>query len=62
MLGVADSSVIPTFGSLDNLSAILAARSHELWPYYAAVSCRGRSAVATVQNLLQRTKVESTGD
>jgi membrane protein YqaA with SNARE-associated domain len=41
MLGVADSSVIPTFGSLDALTAILAARNHELWPYYAASSTAG---------------------
>ena len=41
MLGVADSSVIPTFGSLDALTAILAAKNHELWPYYAAASTAG---------------------
>jgi membrane protein YqaA with SNARE-associated domain len=41
ILGVADSSVIPTFGSLDILTAILAAKNHELWPYYAAASTTG---------------------
>ncbi len=41
ILGVADSSVIPTFGSLDALTAILAARNHELWPYYAGASTVG---------------------
>ncbi len=38
ILGVVDSSVIPTFGSLDALTAILAVKNHELWPYYAAAS------------------------
>jgi membrane protein YqaA with SNARE-associated domain len=41
ILGVADSSVIPTFGSLDALTAILAAKNHDLWPYYAAASTVG---------------------
>jgi membrane protein YqaA with SNARE-associated domain len=40
-LGVADSSVIPTFGSLDALTAIMAAKNHELWLYYAAASTAG---------------------
>ncbi len=41
MLGVADSSVIPTFGSLDALTAVLAVKNQELWPYYAAASTLG---------------------
>lgn len=41
ILGIIDSSLVPTFGSLDALTAILAARSHELWPYYAAASTVG---------------------
>lgn len=41
ILGVVDSSVIPTFGSLDILTAILATKTHELWPYYAAASTVG---------------------
>ena len=41
ILGIADSSVIPTFGSLDALTAILAVKNHELWPYYAAASTAG---------------------
>ena len=41
ILGIIDSSVVPTFGSLDALTAILAAKSHELWPYYAAASTLG---------------------
>jgi membrane protein YqaA with SNARE-associated domain len=41
ILGVVDSSVIPTFGSLDILTAILSVKNHELWPYYAAASTAG---------------------
>ena len=41
LLGIADSSVIPTFGSLDGLTAVMAAKNHELWPYYAAASAVG---------------------
>jgi hypothetical protein len=42
MLGVTDRSVIPAFGSLDALTAILAARNHALWPYYAVASTAAR--------------------
>jgi membrane protein YqaA with SNARE-associated domain len=41
ILGVVDSSVIPTFGSLDALTAILSVKNHELWPYYAVASTAG---------------------
>jgi membrane protein YqaA with SNARE-associated domain len=41
LLGIVDSSVIPTFGSLDALTAILAVKNYELWPYYAAASTAG---------------------
>jgi len=41
ILGVVDSSVIPTFGSLDVLTAILSVKNHDLWPYYAAASTAG---------------------
>ena len=41
ILGVADSSVIPTFGSLDVLTAILSVKNHDLWPYYAVASTLG---------------------
>jgi membrane protein YqaA with SNARE-associated domain len=41
ILGVVDSSVIPTFGSLDALTAILVVKNHDLWPYYAAASTAG---------------------
>ena len=48
ILGVVDSSVIPTFGSLDALTAILAVKNHELWPYYAAASTAGSSIGAYI--------------
>ena len=41
LLGIVDSSVIPTFGSLDLLTAILAVKNRDLWPYYAAASTAG---------------------
>lgn len=40
-LAILDSSIIPTFGSLDLLTAWLAARNPELWIYYAAMSTIG---------------------
>ena len=40
-LAVLDSSIIPTFGSLDLLTAWLAARNPDLWLYYAAMSTAG---------------------
>jgi membrane protein YqaA with SNARE-associated domain len=40
-LGILDSSVIPTFGSLDLLTAWLSARDADLWPYYAAMATVG---------------------
>lgn len=40
-LGILDSSVVPTFGSLDVLTAWLAATHADLWPYYAAMSTLG---------------------
>ena len=41
LLAIVDSSPIPTFGSLDILTAILAARQREPWYYYAAVATAG---------------------
>jgi membrane protein YqaA with SNARE-associated domain len=41
LLGIVDSSPIPTFGGLDILTAILAARQREPWYYYAAVATAG---------------------
>lgn len=40
-LAILDSSLIPTFGSLDVLTALLAARNPEFWPYYAAMATLG---------------------
>lgn len=40
-LAVLDSSIIPTFGSLDLLTAWLAAGSPDLWWYYALMSTAG---------------------
>ncbi|MBV8206617.1 MAG: VTT domain-containing protein [Acidobacteria bacterium] len=40
-LGILDGSPVPTFGSLDLLTAWLAARDPELWPYYAAMATLG---------------------
>jgi membrane protein YqaA with SNARE-associated domain len=41
LLAIVDSSPIPTFGGLDILTAILAARHREPWYYYAAVATAG---------------------
>ena len=40
-LGIVDSSLIPTFGSLDLFTAVLSARHKDLWYYYAAMSVLG---------------------
>jgi membrane protein YqaA with SNARE-associated domain len=40
-LAILDSSIIPTFGSLDLLTAWLAAASPRLWFYYAGMSTAG---------------------
>lgn len=40
-LAVLDSTIIPTFGSLDLLTAWLAARDPNLWWYYAVMSTAG---------------------
>ena len=41
LLAIVDSSPFPTFGGLDILTAILAARQREPWYYYAAVATAG---------------------
>jgi len=41
LLAIVDSSPIPTFGGLDILTAILAARQREPWYYYAVVATAG---------------------
>lgn len=40
-LGILDSAVVPTFGSLDVLTAWLAATHPDLWLYYGAMSTLG---------------------
>ena len=40
-LAILDSSVIPTFGSLDILTAFLSARHADLWFYYAGMATLG---------------------
>jgi membrane protein YqaA with SNARE-associated domain len=41
LLAIVDSSPIPTFGGLDILTAILAARQREPWYYYAGCATAG---------------------
>jgi membrane protein YqaA with SNARE-associated domain len=41
LLAIVDSSPIPTFGGLDILTAILAARQREPWYYYAGFAAAG---------------------
>jgi len=41
LLAIVDSTPIPTFGGLDILTAILAARRREPWYYYAGVATAG---------------------
>ncbi len=41
IIGIIDSSFIPTLGSLDVFNALLAARHRDLWWYYAAMSTAG---------------------
>jgi membrane protein YqaA with SNARE-associated domain len=41
LLAIVDSSPIPTFGGLDILTAILAARRREPWYYYAGIATMG---------------------
>ena len=40
-VGIADGSVVPLPGSTDALTIVLAARSHQGWPYYAAMATLG---------------------
>jgi len=40
-LAVLDSTIVPTFGSLDILTAILSARHGSLWGYYASMAITG---------------------
>ena len=46
LIGIIDSSLIPTLGSLDIFNAVLSARHHDLWWYYAMMSTAGSVAGA----------------
>ncbi|PYX53364.1 MAG: hypothetical protein DMG76_25900 [Acidobacteria bacterium] len=54
ILAALDSSVLPTFGAVDALTIILAARHPELWPYYAMCSAAGSVCGASVAYRLSR--------
>jgi membrane protein YqaA with SNARE-associated domain len=41
IIGIIDSSFVPTLGSLDIFNAVLAARHRDLWWYYALMSTAG---------------------
>jgi membrane protein YqaA with SNARE-associated domain len=41
LLAIADNSVIPLPGSMDVLTIYMAARHHDLWPYYAFMATVG---------------------
>jgi membrane protein YqaA with SNARE-associated domain len=48
ILAALDSSVLPTFGAVDALTIVLAARNPEVWPYYAMCSTAGSVCGASV--------------
>ena len=50
-LAVLDSSIIPTFGSLDLLTAWLAAGYPRLWWYYALMSSAGSLIGAVMKEM-----------
>jgi membrane protein YqaA with SNARE-associated domain len=54
LLAALDSSVLPTFGAVDALTIVLAARHPELWPYYALCSTAGSVCGASVAYRLSR--------
>ena len=54
ILAALDSSVLPTFGAVDALTIVLAARHSELWPYYALCSAAGSACGASVAYRLSR--------
>jgi membrane protein YqaA with SNARE-associated domain len=54
ILAVVDSSVLPTFGGVDALTIVLAARHPGLWPYYALCSTVGSVCRASVAYRLSR--------
>jgi len=47
-LAIVDSTIIPTFGSLDLLTAWLAVRNPDLWLYYALMSTIGATIGALI--------------
>src|SRR5215472_4303876 len=47
-LAIVDSTIIPTFGSLDLLTAWLAVRHPDLWLYYALMSTIGATIGALI--------------
>src|SRR5215831_8893361 len=47
-LAILDSSIIPTFGSLDLLTAWLAVGNPDIWLYYAAMSTIGATIGAVI--------------
>src|SRR5215468_2233077 len=47
-LAILDSTVVPTFGSLDLLTAWLAVRNPDLWLYYALMSTIGATIGAVI--------------
>jgi len=48
ILAALDSSVLPTFGAVDALTVLLAARHPDLWAYYAMCSTTGSIAGASL--------------
>ena len=54
LLAALDSSVLPTLGTVDALTIVLAARHAELWPYYAMCSTAGSVCGASVAYRLSR--------
>ena len=54
LLGIVDSSVIPTFGSLDALTIIFAAAHHGWWWYYGLMAAIGSVAGAYISYQLGR--------
>jgi membrane protein YqaA with SNARE-associated domain len=54
LLGIVDSSVIPTFGSLDALTIIFAAAHRAWWWYYALMAAVGSIAGAYISYQLGR--------
>jgi membrane protein YqaA with SNARE-associated domain len=54
LLGIVDSSAIPTFGSLDALTIVFAASHREWWWYYGLMAAAGSIAGAYISYILGR--------